>query len=241
MLYEVLLPVVRVALRWYYRSVSTTGLQRIPRDGPIFLAVNHPNALVDAMVVGAVAPRRVGFTAKATIFAWANPDCARRMHWARWPNTKPSGVDDATAARITIERAAGDVDPWTKAVRYETRGELVSGDTPVLAAIWMNDDARAAWGRARFAGQLRWRDAAAGVSAEVRGTLAGVDLQTTVAAALAQRLSGAATLEMAPLSIVEGRLQRWSGAITASNAVQARSRRLQLRCSASACRAATVV
>jgi 1-acyl-sn-glycerol-3-phosphate acyltransferase len=74
-LYEGLLPVVRVALRWYYRSVSTTGLQRIPRHGPIFLAVNHPNALVDAMVVGGVAPRRVGFTAKATIFA--NPIAAR--------------------------------------------------------------------------------------------------------------------------------------------------------------------
>lgn len=75
MLYETLLPVVRVALRWYYRSVSTTGLDRIPRTGPIFLAVNHPNALVDAMVVGSVAPRRVGFTAKATIFA--NPLAAR--------------------------------------------------------------------------------------------------------------------------------------------------------------------
>lgn len=125
--------------------------------------------------------------------------------------------DDSTAARITIERAAGETDPWTKAVRYETRGELVSGDTPVLAAIWMNDDARAAWGSARFAGQLRWRDAAAGVSAEVRGTLAGVDLQTTVAAALAQRISGTAILEMAPLSIVEGRLNRWSGSIIASN------------------------
>jgi len=125
--------------------------------------------------------------------------------------------DDQTAARITIERAAGDVDPWTKAVRYETRGELISGDTPVVAAIWMNDDSRTAWGGARFAGQVRWRDAVAGVSAEVRGTLANVDLQATVAAALAQRLSGAATLEMAPLSIVEGRLNRWSGSITASN------------------------
>jgi 1-acyl-sn-glycerol-3-phosphate acyltransferase len=74
-LYGILLPVVRVALQWYYRSISTTGLERIPRQGPIFLAVNHPNALVDAMVVGAVAPRRVGFTAKATIFA--NPIAAR--------------------------------------------------------------------------------------------------------------------------------------------------------------------
>ena len=27
---------------------------------------------------------------KATVFAMANPDCVRKLHWARWPNTKPS-------------------------------------------------------------------------------------------------------------------------------------------------------
>ena len=69
MLYDVLKPVVRVALRWYYRRITTTGLERVPRAGPVVLAVNHPNALVDALVVGACLPRRVGFTAKATIFA----------------------------------------------------------------------------------------------------------------------------------------------------------------------------
>lgn len=124
---------------------------------------------------------------------------------------------DRDATRITIERAAGEAEPWTKTVRYETRGELVSGDTPVLAAPWLNEESRAAWAGARFAGQLRWRDSAAGLSAEVRGTLANVDLQATVAAAIAQRLSGTAALEMAPLNIVDGRLSRWNGSILASN------------------------
>jgi 1-acyl-sn-glycerol-3-phosphate acyltransferase len=74
-IYPLLKPVVQVALRWYYRRITTTGLERVPRDGPVFLAVNHPNALVDALVVGACLPRQVGFTAKATIFA--NPLVAR--------------------------------------------------------------------------------------------------------------------------------------------------------------------
>ena len=34
--------------------------------------------------------------AKASVFAMANPDCVRRLHWARWPDTKPSGADEAT-------------------------------------------------------------------------------------------------------------------------------------------------
>jgi len=34
--------------------------------------------------------------AKGTIFALENPECAVRMHWAKYPETKPSGADEAT-------------------------------------------------------------------------------------------------------------------------------------------------
>lgn len=74
-LYALLKPVVGVALRWYYQRITITGVRRVPREGPVFLAVNHPNALVDALVVAWAMPRRVHFTAKATIFA--NPLAAR--------------------------------------------------------------------------------------------------------------------------------------------------------------------
>ncbi|PZW44904.1 NitT/TauT family transport system substrate-binding protein [Humitalea rosea] len=37
--------------------------------------------------------------AKATEFVMASPDCQRRLHWARFPTTKPTGADDATLAR----------------------------------------------------------------------------------------------------------------------------------------------
>ena len=69
MLYEAFRPVAGVALRWYYRSVSVAGRSKVPLNGPVFFAVNHPNALVDALVVATVVPRRVGFTAKSTIFS----------------------------------------------------------------------------------------------------------------------------------------------------------------------------
>src|SRR6187455_2945980 len=74
-LYESLKPIIGIALHWYYRSVTTAGLERIPRDGPVFLASNHPNSLTDAMVLGWAAPRRVRFTAKATLFG--NPVVAK--------------------------------------------------------------------------------------------------------------------------------------------------------------------
>jgi NitT/TauT family transport system substrate-binding protein len=34
--------------------------------------------------------------AKATVYALTNPDCARKLHWERYPSTKPSGADEAT-------------------------------------------------------------------------------------------------------------------------------------------------
>lgn len=69
LLYHSVKPIVGVALQWYYRSLVTANLDRIPLDGPIFLAANHPNALTDAMVLGWASPRRVRYTAKATLFA----------------------------------------------------------------------------------------------------------------------------------------------------------------------------
>ena len=69
MLYQSLKPVIRIALAWYYRSIAVSGADRVPASGPVFLAVNHPNALVDALVVAGCIERRVRFTAKATIFA----------------------------------------------------------------------------------------------------------------------------------------------------------------------------
>src|SRR5690606_21452800 len=52
-------------------DVSVVGSEMVPRDGPLLVAVNHPNSLVDALVAVSVVPRRVTLTAKATL--WENP------------------------------------------------------------------------------------------------------------------------------------------------------------------------
>lgn len=57
-----------IALRWFYRDVAVVGLERIPREGPVLLAVNHWNQLVDALLALWLVPRRVTITAKATLF-----------------------------------------------------------------------------------------------------------------------------------------------------------------------------
>lgn len=68
MLYQTLRAAARVALHWYYSDVIVQGRDRIPSRGPLLVVANHPNALVDALLVVATVDRRVLLTAKATLF-----------------------------------------------------------------------------------------------------------------------------------------------------------------------------
>jgi glycerol-3-phosphate O-acyltransferase/dihydroxyacetone phosphate acyltransferase len=68
MLYHALRAAADVALRWYYADIVVQGAERVPAHGPLVIASNHPNALVDALLVATTLRRRVQLTAKATLF-----------------------------------------------------------------------------------------------------------------------------------------------------------------------------
>ncbi|HJQ09817.1 MAG TPA: 1-acyl-sn-glycerol-3-phosphate acyltransferase [Gemmatimonadaceae bacterium] len=67
MIYGILRWIAGIALHWFYSDIRVVGKEKIPRDVPLLIAVNHPNALVDSLVVGWLMPRRVVMTAKATL------------------------------------------------------------------------------------------------------------------------------------------------------------------------------
>ncbi|MDQ6873135.1 MAG: 1-acyl-sn-glycerol-3-phosphate acyltransferase [Gemmatimonadota bacterium] len=56
-----------IALHWFYNDIRITGSEKIPTGGPLLIATNHQNALVDSLIVGWLVPRRVAMTAKATL------------------------------------------------------------------------------------------------------------------------------------------------------------------------------
>jgi 1-acyl-sn-glycerol-3-phosphate acyltransferase len=69
MLYFLLRLTTGITLRWFYRDVSVRHADRVPRGATaLVVVVNHPNALVDALLVGWTLPRRITITAKATLF-----------------------------------------------------------------------------------------------------------------------------------------------------------------------------
>ena len=124
-LYAIAKPLVRIGLEWYYRHITVSGLERIPRDGPVFLAANHPNALVDALVVGLIAPRRVHFTAKATIFA--NPIAARLLGLLGAIPLRR--VSDEVRTNPT---SAGVVDPSRNAAAFDAVARVLAAGHAVL-------------------------------------------------------------------------------------------------------------
>lgn len=68
MVYRLLRALVRHALRVFFRRLELEGVERVPEQGPVLLAANHPNTLLDVLLVASSLERKVGFVAKATLF-----------------------------------------------------------------------------------------------------------------------------------------------------------------------------
>ena len=66
-MYGILRWIAGIALHWFYGDIRIVGGEKIPRNAPLLIAVNHVNALVDSLIIGWLMPRRVVMTAKATL------------------------------------------------------------------------------------------------------------------------------------------------------------------------------
>lgn len=75
LLYRTVRAVGRFWIWFFFKSVQVRSIQRIPRQGPVLLCANHPNDLIDSLLIGAVVPRKVRFLATAALFR--NPILAR--------------------------------------------------------------------------------------------------------------------------------------------------------------------
>jgi 1-acyl-sn-glycerol-3-phosphate acyltransferase len=68
MFYALMKRLAKIALRWYYSGIEIVGAERVPPDGPLLVVANHPNAVIDPMLIATTLSRRVTFTGKATLF-----------------------------------------------------------------------------------------------------------------------------------------------------------------------------
>ncbi|MEO5643740.1 MAG: 1-acyl-sn-glycerol-3-phosphate acyltransferase [Bacteroidia bacterium] len=69
--YRYLWVVFNIFLAYFYRysrKNQTTGMENVPNDRPILLCSNHPNAFMDALMLGCTVGRRTWFLARSDVF-----------------------------------------------------------------------------------------------------------------------------------------------------------------------------
>jgi len=64
---DVVTAVLRIALGLFFRRIDVVGRERVPATGPTMFAINHPNGLIDPVLVLCQAPRPVAFLGKAPL------------------------------------------------------------------------------------------------------------------------------------------------------------------------------
>lgn len=120
----------RLAAHTFYRF-SSVGPPP-PAHGPVLLVANHPNSLVDAVLIAAVAGRPVRFLAKAPLFD------LRRIGWLlRAVGAIPvfRRVDDAGAVEQNVHTFAAVFDAFSQGAAIGIFPEGISHSEPSLARL----------------------------------------------------------------------------------------------------------
>ena len=73
--YAVVRLMARFWIWFFFEGVEVRRADRVPRTGPVLLCINHPNNLIDSLLVGSVLGRKVHYLATAALFR--NPVIAR--------------------------------------------------------------------------------------------------------------------------------------------------------------------
>jgi glycerol-3-phosphate O-acyltransferase/dihydroxyacetone phosphate acyltransferase len=60
--------ILRLLLRLFYRRIESDGAERVPSSRAVVFVLNHPNGLIDPLLLLSISPKRVSFLAKAPLF-----------------------------------------------------------------------------------------------------------------------------------------------------------------------------
>lgn len=97
--------IARLAALGWFRSVETSGLERVPSRGPVLVVANHDGGFVDPVLLAATLPRFPRFLAMAGLWRTA----ARPFLWLAGAIPVVRASDGATSANVRAFAACHDV------------------------------------------------------------------------------------------------------------------------------------
>lgn len=103
---RVLTGIFRRVLHVFFRRIETEGAEKVPRAGPVLFVGNHPNALVDPLLLLCFAPRPVAFLAKAPLFRMFLVGSFVRAFESIPVYRRQDSADDVVRNRETFDAAA---------------------------------------------------------------------------------------------------------------------------------------
>ncbi len=69
MIYQLLKRILRISLSVFFKKIIVTGKEHIPATGPLIIVANHPNTLMDPILIALLCRQRIGFVGNAGIFS----------------------------------------------------------------------------------------------------------------------------------------------------------------------------
>lgn len=78
-LYRTLRLVIKNALDLYFVEIGSTGLEHVPDEGPVIFCANHPNSIMDSLILASETRRPVSFLARSGLFD--NPIFGKVLDW----------------------------------------------------------------------------------------------------------------------------------------------------------------
>jgi len=68
MIYHFLKQLLKIALFFFFKKIVVTGKENIPDKGPLIIVANHPNTLMDPLIIMSITKQQLGFVGNAGIF-----------------------------------------------------------------------------------------------------------------------------------------------------------------------------
>ena len=122
MLYATVRAVGRFWIWFFFKAVDVRHADRVPAAGAVLLCINHPNNLIDSLLVGAALDRKIHFLATAALFR--NPLVARFLR-ACGAIPVYRKQDAATSEGVGVVGTERNVDAFAACFHTLGRGGLV--------------------------------------------------------------------------------------------------------------------